>query len=112
MPPAPLTDRPYRLHACPAGSGGTQPRYRFPGKYGHASPCPIVITTSEARTVSSVSDFGVSAARPHPARAQLLQERGGPLGPPCLVHAHAQDSELLRHRGSASHRGTSAGQPA
>ena len=41
---------------CPEGSVSTQSSYRLPGKMGHASPQPIVMTTSEAAT-SSVSNF-------------------------------------------------------
>src|SRR5690606_33227938 len=39
---------------CPAGSASTQSSYRFPGTYGHASPQPMVTTTSEACTASVV----------------------------------------------------------
>ena len=44
---------------CPAGSSSGQSRYRLPGKIGQASPQPMVITTSQAWTASTVRIFGV-----------------------------------------------------
>src|SRR5207248_597080 len=46
---------------------------RLPGWIGHASPQPIVITTSDARTTSSVSGFGNSfpTSRPISASASI-----------------------------------------
>lgn len=51
----------------PAGSSSSQSRYRSPGKMGHASPHPIVTTTSAASTTSVVSGWGTSLERWSPA---------------------------------------------
>lgn len=50
-----------------AGSSSPQSRYRSPGKMGHASPHPIVTTTSAASTTSAVSGWGTSLERWSPA---------------------------------------------
>jgi hypothetical protein len=42
----------------PFGSASSQSSYRLPGKIGHTSPQPMVITTSDACTASVVISWG------------------------------------------------------
>ena len=60
----------------PAGSSSTQSSYRLPGKYGQASPQPIVTTTSDACTASVVSTFGCSARMSTPTSAMASTATG------------------------------------
>ena len=54
---------------CPAGSSSAQSSYRCPGKIGHTSPQPMVITTSETCTASVVNTFGCCAEMSTPTSA-------------------------------------------
>ena len=65
-----------RRRPGPAGSSSCQSRYRLPGKYGQASPQPMVITTSEDCTASVVRTFGISAEMSMPALPHGLHHRG------------------------------------
>ena len=55
--------------SCPAGSSSSQSSYRLPGYRGQASPQPMVMTTSAARTTSSVHGLGNSAVMSMPTSA-------------------------------------------
>src|SRR5690349_1161237 len=60
----------------PAGSSRTQSSYRLPGKYGHSSPQPMVMTTSDSLTASVVSTFGISADMSMPSSAMASTAAG------------------------------------
>src|SRR5262249_44930351 len=55
--------------SSPSGSSRTQSSYRLPGYTGHASPQPMVTTTSGARTISSVHGLGNSVRMSMPTSA-------------------------------------------
>ena len=114
---------------CPAGSSSSQSRYRLPGKNGHASPQPMVMTTSDACTASTVSTFGTSAddvyadlchrlddggvdrvggggagrADLYSVPGEVGQERGGHLGAAGVVDADEQHRHGVVWGGSAFH---------
>ena len=89
--------------AAGVGSSSSQSSYRLPGKTGHASPHPIVTTTSAARTSSSVQVFGNSAEMSTPtsritATADGLTRSPGSDPPD---HATARSSASRRNHPNA-----------
>src|SRR4029453_6062346 len=60
----------------PAGSSSSQSSYRLLGKIGQASPQPMLMTTSAARTTSSVQGFGYSPEMSMPRSAMASTAPG------------------------------------
>jgi hypothetical protein len=94
-----VTHLAHHFDGCPAGSVSSQSSQRFPGCSGQASPQPMVITTSAARTISSVQGFGelgadVDAHLRHGLHCHGIQICGR--FRPTREHVHAVAGQVAR----------------